>query len=109
MSTSWIIRRKADFIVIFETFDPRVVAALNTERYEAVPILEYLSETNKQIRSLQSGGVDSGHTKAGNKTGAAPVEEKRTPAPRLVGEFEGEAPPSTSRRSDARPALQTAR
>jgi len=56
VTASWIIRRKADFKVLFETFDQRVVKSLNTEKYQAVPILEYLSETNRQIRSLQSEG-----------------------------------------------------
>jgi len=43
---SWVIREKATRRVICEVFSPRLVAALNTERYEAVPILTYLGEIN---------------------------------------------------------------
>jgi len=34
-----------------ETFDPRKVAALNTAKYEAVPILEYLVALNKSLKA----------------------------------------------------------
>lgn len=46
MSTSWVIREKATNAVVMETFDRAKVAALNTEKYEAVPILEYLGALN---------------------------------------------------------------
>ena len=50
MSASWILRRISDSRVICETFDVRKVAALNTARYEAVPILDYLRELNTAIK-----------------------------------------------------------
>lgn len=43
---SWVVREKATRRVLFETFSKRIVAALNTDRYEAVPILTYLGEIN---------------------------------------------------------------
>lgn len=43
---SWIIREKATRRVVCEMFSPRLVAALNTDKYEAVPILTYLGEIN---------------------------------------------------------------
>jgi hypothetical protein len=43
---SWVIRERATGRVICETYDPRKVAALNTTRYEAVPILEHLQSLN---------------------------------------------------------------
>lgn len=46
--TSWVIREKATGLVIFETYDKKKVDALNTEKYEAVPILEYLAELNSK-------------------------------------------------------------
>lgn len=49
-TASWVIRNKATGEVLFETFDSRKVAALNRERYEAVPILDYLVELNQQIK-----------------------------------------------------------
>jgi hypothetical protein len=47
-TASWIIREKETKRVICETFNRRAVDALNTTRYEAVPILEYLQSLNRQ-------------------------------------------------------------
>lgn len=47
MNGSWVIRNKATKEVIMETFDARKVAALNTDKYEAVEIQKYLGELNK--------------------------------------------------------------
>jgi len=47
---SWVVREKATGTVLFETFNRRVVEALNTAKYEAVPIGEYLAEINRKIR-----------------------------------------------------------
>ena len=49
--TSWIIRNKATREVICETFELRVAKSINTEKYEAVPIYEYLAEVNRRIRA----------------------------------------------------------
>lgn len=40
---SWVIRNKATGAVVLETYDRAKVDALNTEKYEAVPIQEHLS------------------------------------------------------------------
>jgi len=45
-TASWILRNKETKEVICETFDQRKVAALNTDKYEAIPILEYLASLN---------------------------------------------------------------
>ena len=45
-TASWVIREKATGRVIAETFNPNIAAAVNTEKYEAVPILEYLVSLN---------------------------------------------------------------
>ena len=45
-TASWVIREKSTGRVICETFDKRKVDALNTAKYEAVPILEYLVSIN---------------------------------------------------------------
>ena len=50
MTTSWILRNKTTKQVIMETFDPRKVAALNTTKYEAVSILDYLVSINGQTK-----------------------------------------------------------
>lgn len=47
-TASWVIREKATGNVLFETFDKKKVDALNTARYEAVPIGEYLASLNRQ-------------------------------------------------------------
>lgn len=47
-AASWVIRVKATGAVICETFNARAVAALNTAKYEAVPIGEYLASLNKR-------------------------------------------------------------
>jgi hypothetical protein len=45
---SWIIRNKETKEVIFETFEQSTVDKINTEKYEVVPILEYLVSINGQ-------------------------------------------------------------
>lgn len=45
-TASWVIRERATGRVILETFNAKAVAALNTAKYEAVPILAYLQSLN---------------------------------------------------------------
>lgn len=47
-TTSWIIRNKQTKDVLLETFDTKLVRALNTAIYEAVPILDYLQEISRK-------------------------------------------------------------
>lgn len=49
-TASWVIREKESGNVICETFNAQLVAALNTAKYEAVPILEYLQDFNQRAR-----------------------------------------------------------
>lgn len=49
-TASWVLRNKETKEVIAETFNPRLVERLNTEKYEAVPIGQYLGEINGQPR-----------------------------------------------------------
>lgn len=46
-TASWVIKR-LDGEVMFETYNERLVSALNTEKYTAVPILEYLQLLNRK-------------------------------------------------------------
>ncbi|MGP9790711.1 PLxRFG domain-containing protein [Roseinatronobacter sp. NSM] len=48
---SWVIRNKDTGEVVMETTDQKKVDALNTEKYEAVPIREYLASLNNQNAS----------------------------------------------------------
>ncbi len=47
-TSSWVIKEKATGKVIAETFDAKKVAALNTIKYEAVPIHKHLASLNRQ-------------------------------------------------------------
>lgn len=47
-TASWVIRNKETGAVLFETFSRKLVDALNTQKYEAVPILAYLGSLNKR-------------------------------------------------------------
>lgn len=44
---SWVIREKTTGNVVMETYDRAILDTLNTEKYEAVPILEYLASLNR--------------------------------------------------------------
>ncbi len=49
-TASWIIVDNATGAAVLETFNAKLVAAVNTQRYTAVPILLYLCNLNKRIR-----------------------------------------------------------
>jgi hypothetical protein len=49
-TSSWIVRNKATKEVLFETFNPKIVNILNTDKYEAVPVLDYLYDLNHNIQ-----------------------------------------------------------
>lgn len=50
-SPSWVIREKVSKKVILETFNIKIVKALNKTKYEAIPILKYLQEFNLQVKN----------------------------------------------------------
>lgn len=50
-TASWVIMEKDTGKVLFETFDKKKAKYLNTEKYEAVPILQYLVELNRKIKA----------------------------------------------------------
>ena len=50
MTTSWVIVERSTGNALFETFNPKLVAAINTIRYQVVPILEYLQALNAEIK-----------------------------------------------------------
>ena len=47
-TSSWVIKNKSTGEVIMETFDIKKVHALNTKKYEAVPILKHLQSLNRK-------------------------------------------------------------
>ena len=52
-TASWMIVEKGTGILVCETFDEKKVAALNTERYKAVPAYDYLVNMNKQLKQYE--------------------------------------------------------
>lgn len=48
---SWVIREKATGNVVMETFDQKKVEALNTDKYEAVPIAQHLAGITTQNKT----------------------------------------------------------
>ena len=50
-TASWVIREKDTGNVVIETFDKKKVAALNTDKYEAVPVQQHLGELNAAIKA----------------------------------------------------------
>jgi hypothetical protein len=53
-TASWVVRNKDTGEVVMETFDKRVVDALNTAKYEAVPIGEYLGSINGREKAPET-------------------------------------------------------
>lgn len=50
-TASWIIVRRDDGKAVLETFSNRVASAINLERYEVLPALEYLGRFNRAIQN----------------------------------------------------------
>jgi hypothetical protein len=55
-SASWVFVERATGKAVMETFNPKLVAKLNTEKYRAVPIGEYLAGFNKSTYAWDSTG-----------------------------------------------------
>jgi hypothetical protein len=45
-TASWVIRNKVTGVVVMETFSAAAANAINRDKYEAVPILDYLVSIN---------------------------------------------------------------
>ena len=58
-TASWVVRRLENGEVLFETFNPRILDVLNTDKYEAVPIMDYLIGLNRKIKSGSVGYTGS--------------------------------------------------
>ncbi|GHU03562.1 hypothetical protein AGMMS49960_18130 [Betaproteobacteria bacterium] len=69
-AASWVIRNKETGEVLFETYDRKKVDALNTAKYEAVPIDEYLPSLNER-GAMQGRGEASQNPIKTAKPGAA--------------------------------------
>ena len=54
MAASWVLVRLADNKAIAETYLRHVAAAIDTGKYKAAPIGEYLAELNGRIKNGES-------------------------------------------------------
>ena len=50
-TASWVIVNLETDEALFETFDSAKVTALNTVKYKAVPILEWLQHLNRKYKN----------------------------------------------------------
>ena len=55
-TASWVIVERSTGKAVMETFSARVAGAVNAEKYEAVPILEYLHGFNERVRAEAARG-----------------------------------------------------
>ena len=78
-TASWVIRNKATGDVVMETFDKKKVDALNTEKYEAVPILQHLQELN--VKTKRAAKPEK--LKSAKKKQPAVSEEKIEPSGKI--------------------------
>lgn len=71
-TASWVIREKGTGKVVMETFDRNKVDALNTNKYEAVPIQEHLASLNRQPTNALLNSDEIGAQ--GTDNGAPPAQ-----------------------------------
>ncbi len=53
-SNSWVIVRKGTLDSVLETWLSKVVAAINTDKYEALTAHDYLCKLNASIKSARN-------------------------------------------------------
>lgn len=49
-TASWVIKELGTGRIIIETYSQKVVDALNTTRYHAVPIQDHLAQLNRKLK-----------------------------------------------------------
>jgi hypothetical protein len=47
-TASWVVVETETGRAVLETFNPKVAAAVNTAKYRAIPVLEYLQSLNRK-------------------------------------------------------------
>ncbi|HCI1801894.1 TPA: PLxRFG domain-containing protein [Pseudomonas aeruginosa] len=87
-SASWVIRNKKTGEVIAETFDRKKVDALNTEKYEAVPIQQHLASLNKpKAPSIEGKDIGEGWAEFSKESGTVGIP--RADMPQIKAEHRG--------------------
>lgn len=49
-TASWVIVNKETGVAVFETYQESVTLKLNTAKYEAIPVLNYLQQLNRSLK-----------------------------------------------------------
>ncbi len=82
-SSSWVIRNKDTGEVLFETFNPAIPEKLNTAKYEAVPIRDYLVGLNEgRVYNWDTGKSEVSAPKTSDLNATrpeTPVEQNNAP------------------------------
>lgn len=87
-SASWVIRNKETGEVIAETFDRKKVDALNTEKYEAVPIQQHLASLNKpKVPIIEGKDIGEGWAEFSKESGTVGIP--RADMPQIKAEHRG--------------------
>ncbi|HBO1216979.1 TPA: PLxRFG domain-containing protein [Pseudomonas aeruginosa] len=87
-SASWVIRNKETGEVMAETFDRKKVDALNTEKYEAVPIQQHLASLNKpKAPSIEGKDIGEGWAEFNKESGTVGIP--RADMPQIKAEHRG--------------------
>ncbi|MGE1509742.1 PLxRFG domain-containing protein [Pseudomonas aeruginosa] len=87
-SASWVIRNKETGEVIAETFDRKKVDALNTEKYEAVPIQQHLASLSKpKVPSIEGKDIGEGWAEFSKESGTVGIP--RADMPQIKAEHRG--------------------
>ncbi|EMM6788246.1 PLxRFG domain-containing protein [Pseudomonas aeruginosa] len=87
-SASWVIRNKETGEVMAETFDRKKVDALNTEKYEAVPIQQHLASLNKpKAPSIEGKDIGEGWAEFSKESGTVGIP--RADMPQIKAEHRG--------------------
>ncbi|EMX5229607.1 PLxRFG domain-containing protein [Pseudomonas aeruginosa] len=87
-SASWVIRNKETGEVMAETFDRKKVDALNTEKYEVVPIQQHLASLNKpKAPSIEGKDIGEGWAEFNKESGTVGIP--RADMPQIKAEHRG--------------------
>lgn len=106
---SWVIREKGTGNVVMETFDRKKVDALNTAKYEAVPILEHLQSINGHQSPASTPEQPPASAKEQAGAVVAPTEAKAPEAaPEPVAESKSPLSPPAPVKSGEAPSFARA-
>ena len=93
---AWVLRNKETGEAVMETHDPAKVRALNTDKYEAVPVGQHLAELNEKGKSNDTSTTGSGDADRVRGQGQTPLHgelsdeafqvEKKSLAQKAVGD-----------------------